>query len=517
MNLEFAQIFVLTAGLISIVLSIIFFEKGKTKQSLLLMVLGSIGLGLFFAMLDPFLNIWDESYHALVAKNMIDHPITPMLYKTPILDYDYKLWTDNHIWIHKQPLFLWQMALSMKIFGINELSVRIPDVIMHAIIPLLMYRIGKISTNDSRIAFFGALFFSVAFYPLELVAGTFATDHNDTAFLFYIFASFWAWFEYTQSEKPYWLVLIGIFSGCAVLVKWLMGLLVFVCWGFTLLFNKENLFRLKVYIPIVISFAIALLIFLPWQIYVLSVFPTESSFEFNAYSQHFSTPLEGHGESLWFHFQNTGFIYGNLLIILSILTGFVILFKRSNLKLYRIFIFGSILFVYIFYSLAQTKMRSFIIVVSPFIYLCISSTFVAVIDYIHERLSKKIIFWLMYGVICCLFIYSLMQIENTNEQHSILITTYNDSRNIKIREREFIGKFNKTMPDDKVVIFNTNFSQGGNIPFMFYTNHIAYRIIPDSNQIRNLKNMGYKIAIIDFGNLPEYIVHDNEIVQLSPN
>src|SRR5687768_9021004 len=53
---------------------------------------------------DSFLHEWDERYHAVVAKNLIQHPLTPTLYKDPALPYDYRDWSANHIWVHKQPL-----------------------------------------------------------------------------------------------------------------------------------------------------------------------------------------------------------------------------------------------------------------------------------------------------------------------------------------------------------------------------------------------------------------------------
>jgi len=46
----------------------------------------------FAALLDPFLNLWDERFHALVAKNMINNPLKPMLYADPILAQDYSPW-----------------------------------------------------------------------------------------------------------------------------------------------------------------------------------------------------------------------------------------------------------------------------------------------------------------------------------------------------------------------------------------------------------------------------------------
>ena len=179
------QFLPLVISLLILICSILYYNINRTKSSLILLFLGSLGLGYFIANLDPFLILWDEQYHALVAKNLIANPLKPTLYSTPLLEYDYKNWTANHIWLHKQPLFLWQIALSLKLFGINTLAVRIPSILLHAILALMIFRIGKIS-NSERVGYYGALFFTVAYYPLELVSARFSTDHNDLSFLFYI-------------------------------------------------------------------------------------------------------------------------------------------------------------------------------------------------------------------------------------------------------------------------------------------------------------------------------------------
>ncbi len=53
--------------------SITTFHFNKKRISIFLLFLGSIFLGYFIANLDNFLNLWDEQYHALVAKNMINN------------------------------------------------------------------------------------------------------------------------------------------------------------------------------------------------------------------------------------------------------------------------------------------------------------------------------------------------------------------------------------------------------------------------------------------------------------
>ena len=66
------------------------------------------------------LHPWDERFHVLVAKNLLDHPLTPTLYRVPALDYDARDWTANHVWLHKPPGALWLMAGSMGIFGVHR-------------------------------------------------------------------------------------------------------------------------------------------------------------------------------------------------------------------------------------------------------------------------------------------------------------------------------------------------------------------------------------------------------------
>ncbi len=83
-----------------------FFYLKKTKTSLWLIILSAFLLRLLLSALDPFLHNWDERFHVLVAKNMMQFPFKPMLNKNPILPYNYTDWSSNNIWLHKQPLFL---------------------------------------------------------------------------------------------------------------------------------------------------------------------------------------------------------------------------------------------------------------------------------------------------------------------------------------------------------------------------------------------------------------------------
>lgn len=498
-----------------IIVSILFFNNGKTRTSLFLLFVGSLTLGFFIANLDPFLILWDEQYHALVAKNLLLNPLKPTLYSNPLLEYDYRNWTGNYIWLHKQPLFLWQIAISLKLFGFNVLAVRLPSIILHSAAVLLIYRIGKISATE-RIGFYGALFFALAYFPLELVAGRYSTDHNDLSFLFYVTASIWAWFEYQHTNKKYYLILIGLFSGCAVLVKWLVGLLIYAIWFLTIGINdKLNWLKPKSYIPILVSLLITLLVFVPWQIYILFNYPFESNYEFAYNTKHFFEPLENHGGDIWFHIKALSDIYGSGDAVPYLyLIGLIILVKNLNFKIYRYAIVLAIVITYVFYSIASTKMISFCIIVSPLAFLGLGS----LIDSSATLLSSKIkyakfesIFRPIILITVCAFLINITKIQN---YHTNWKPHDNCNRMAELNEMEFIKKLKIQLGSENYVVFNSNVRVKGHIPIMFYTDYIAYDIIPTEKQIEQIVSKKYKIAILDNKKLPDYINNNNEIVKI---
>jgi len=138
-------LYLLFGGIFLSIVSVPFFEFRKHKTpALVLLVLGALFIRLFISFMDPFLHGWDEQFHALVAKNLMNDPFKPLLLKDPLLPYSYKNWTENHIWLHKQPLFLWQIALSFKLFGPTEFALRLPSILMSTFVIVFIYKRGAI-------------------------------------------------------------------------------------------------------------------------------------------------------------------------------------------------------------------------------------------------------------------------------------------------------------------------------------------------------------------------------------
>ena len=512
------QIYQFLIGAILLSLSIVFYHFSNKKLSLIFLFIGSLGIGFFIANTDPFLILWDEQYHALVAKHMVENPFEPKLYLNPLLDFDFKDWTANGIWLHKQPLFLWQMALSLKIFGVNELAVRIPSILLHALATLMIYRIGKI-TYSEKIGYYGALFFTVAYFPLELIVGRYSTDHNDVSFLFYITASFWCWFEYKNSGKIFWVFLIGLFSGAAVLVKWLVGLLIYAVWFVTIIFNGKDFWsKRRSYYPLFTSFIIAFLVFVPWQLFIFYRYPLEAHYEFLYNTKHFFEAVENHGGNYLFHFNAVKDLYGRgAAIPLIYLAGIFTYVKNVKSKEYRVAILSAIIIVYTFYSLASTKMISFCIIISPFAFLGLASLVDSVFTLLKTciNLKKTELFLKTIAIMfVCFFLFNFSKIENN---HTMRKPNDNFDRRGELAEMKFINGLKKILGSEKYALFNFHLTLNGHIPVMFYTDYIAYTFIPTEMQLKKIALSKYKIAVVDDGYLPNYVLDNQNILKIRPD
>jgi len=223
-------------GILIVVLTIVIYKvsyasaiKMNYSKALFLIIFGGLLLRVYVSS-DGYLHEWDEKYHALVAKNMILHPLKPTLIENPVLNYDYRSFIGNHIWLEKGPVPLLFISFSLKLFGINEYAVRLPSVILSLIAVYLTYLIASL-LFDKKTALLAAFFHSINGYLIELSGGRVSSDHVETAFLFFIELSVFLVTLYLVKKRSVWVsILIGIVTGMAILSKWSPALLVFPIW-----------------------------------------------------------------------------------------------------------------------------------------------------------------------------------------------------------------------------------------------------------------------------------------------
>jgi 4-amino-4-deoxy-L-arabinose transferase len=453
-----------------------FDSDNKIVLSILLLVICGIIVRIYTSA-DFFLHDWDERYHALVAKNLIKQPLIPQLYSNPVLPYDYKNWGSNHIWLHKQPLPLWCISLSLWIFGINEFSVRLPSIILSSLGIIITYYIAHYFYN-SRVAYIAALLYSINGLNISLVSGHDPTDHIDIFFLFFISSAVLLAIEFVKSKNQILNLLTGISIGMAVLSKWLPAFIVFPIW-FLLVFDSRK-FKLK---EIIISFSILLIVslavFLPWQFYIFHQFPLEAKWEAGINIKHITENLEGHGRSYWYHFIQLGQLYGELVYLPIIWFIYKTLTHFLNYK--RLLILIWFLVPLFFFSIVKTKMPAYTLFSSPSIFIIIGLFFVYLKAHIRKFKYKIIPIILLILLIALPVRLCIVQTR--------MFKKYN-------RTQEWVTDIKKLEPlskqyNGKLIIFNTDRP----IETMFYIDCIAYSIIPEKEKILELEQEGYKVLI----------------------
>lgn len=487
------------------------FIQKKQGIGLLLLLYSAFALRILMISLDPYLHEWDERFHALVAKNMMDFPFKPMMFRQHIMSFNMEDWGYNHIWVHKQPLFLWQAALSMKIFGVCTFAFRLPSVIMGTIMVWLIYDMTRMWLRNHDIAFIAAFITAFAYYPLEMISGSVSLDHNDLAFTFYVTCSFWALLKYTRSDnKVKWAIMIGVFAGMAILNKWLTGLLVFGGWGVYVLLTSYRT-QVRAYIDIGLGILAAILVFVPWQLYIMYRFPQESAISYATNRKHMTEDL-GHPGDAFTHLKFLSTSYGYVVIAFFALGLIYLLWKKKPSRPFTLTAMAMIIVIFTFFSLlVATKMPALVYPVSSLVIIIAAAGIYGSTRYAVYSLVK---YPQPVWKASLLFIVALINVYSTFKPSDIAQNRRQDNafRNNKIINNTFYKQLDTNILGDRVVL---NCRPYENIELMFYKDCIAYHWYPPAETIDSLKRSGYHFAAFDYPGdpqqLPEWIKADTSI------
>lgn len=391
------------------------------------------------------------------------------------------------------------MALSMKIFGVSEWSMRLPSAIMGTILILVIYRIAILLTKNKNVALLTSLMLAFSNFHLQMISGIHGMDHNDVAHGFYVLLSIWAFLEYKIKPNWKWIVLIGIFAGAAILNKWLTGLLVYLMWGTTILYSMyRKEFKAKQIFMMLISLFVCCLVFLPWQFYIFSRFPDLARHEFEFNRRHIFEALEGHSGTVFYYLEHLNNLVGNGIFCL-ILFGVIISIKDKRVNVpFNISILTAIIFVFSFFTfIVKTKVDTYVFFVVPLTLIYIAIT----IEYAFQKwLNNKY----LRTLVCLIFIYLCV--------NPYMISKYlspkNIARNDRIYNANIYRNLSKHLPKDVKVVMNMNSFE--DIDVMFYNKGItAYHWTLSEADFKDFELKKIPIAVFEpHGNynLPDYVL-----------
>lgn len=442
------------------------FIKGQFKWALIIILILGIGLRVYCS-LDGRLHDWDERYHALVAKNMIEQPWKPMLYKNPVLHYDYTNWAGNHIWLHKQPVPLWLMSASISLFGTNVYSVRLVSVILSSLLILLIYGLGNELFNK-RVGVISAFLLAINGFLLEIGSGRASTDHIELIFLFFVTFSIWLSVQGAKRHAYLYVFLVGLTLGLAILTKWLPALIVLPIWLLLCLqYKQDTNFIIK---SLIFIGGLSFFVFFPWQWYILQTFPTEANYEYNYNRRHIYEALGTEISHFTYNIKYLRIKFGEFLYFPMVVLC-VFLFKkwnsRFNFKLVMIWVW--IFIPLIFFTFVKTKMPGYILFTLPALYILSGYVW----TFFNQKYYKNVYFKVLSFIV--LFILPL---RYTFE-----------------RVKPFDYRFSRTFDEKygpKEIIFNDPYY----IETMFFTDcYASYPNSPAQNVLDSLSNVGFKVVV----------------------
>lgn len=469
-----------------------FQKQEQYRCAIVLIIISSLGLYCYVAA-DFFLHIWDERFHALVAKNMIGNPLVPTLYENPVLPYDYKDWSANHIWVHKQPFPLWTIAASMWLFGVNEIALRLPSILLVITSIYLVFSIGSYLFNR-KTAWLASLLFSINGLVIALMGGRIATDHVDIFFMFFILLAIHLSIQYVKSGSTIYSLLVGISLGIAILTKWLPALIVLPIW--LLLVWDSGKFDLKTSIVQLATIIVTLtVVFLPWQLYIFFSFPEESAWESIVKLKHLHEVVEGNTGSVFWYLNRIRINYGELIYLPLAWFICIIVNDLGNKRHLAVMVW--FLVPFLFFSMVKTKMQGYLLITAPALFFMTAAFFFALTEYKKNRRFE----WAINILLALLILFPVRY-------------SFERMKLYKIRDRNpqwvvDLRKLNKKQHENGIL-----FNYERPIEAMFYTDLIVYPYIPKKEKISELRHQGYTIIINDDGNIPKPFSTMEQIVRV---
>lgn len=311
-------------------------------------------------------------------------------------------------YFEKPALFYWMQAASIKIFGINEISMRLWTVIFAVLGCLCVFLVGIRCASENVGLISAAILATYLLYYvhsrliiLDLILSVFMCG---ALWCFYL--AFVANIKRNNSETKYLINGVYGLSAFACLAKGLIGVVLpgFIAFLWILFTNNWKKIKEILYIPGILIF---LLIFLPWHIMVC--YKNSDFFDFYFIHEHFvryTTTEHQRFQPFWFFipiailgsFPWTGFSLIALKNSIKLACSKITSIKKSE----NIFLLSWIFGILGFFSLSNSKLIPYILPIFPPLAYLTGNMIAGILDTANDNFKSST--WITMIIYASLFI-----------------------------------------------------------------------------------------------------------------
>jgi len=269
------------------------------------------------------------------------------------------------LWNTKPPLLIWIHLGFIKLFGFNEIALRLPSAIAALIICLTLIRFFKKYLDNIYYGFLSVIVL-VSSSGFVCLHGTRTGDYDSMLALFMLVYSL-CFFLYIELKSIPYIYAFGLFLGLSVLTKSVAGLLFLPGLGIYLIYSKHFLSALRDK-HIYVSCVFAVSIFLPYYFYRESLSPGYfEAIKLNELGGRYFETIEVHSHPFSYYYDNIRNFHFNHWFILMVI-GIAIGLNNNDIRISRISRFSiSIILSYFFIiSCSKTKLEWYAIPMYPF-------------------------------------------------------------------------------------------------------------------------------------------------------
>lgn len=382
----------------------------KNYRAGLIFVLTISTFLIFVNLSNNHLLPWDEAIYSKVAKNIVTSG-----------EFMTLSWRPEEFWFEKPPLYMWLTAVSFNIFGINEFAARFFSALFGLLTILVVYLFAeKLFSKTS--AFISALSLLTTFHFLYYSRAAML----DVTVTFFITLTLYLYYLYRTENKPWHFVFVGIALGLAVMTKNVIGLIALPIIGLYdlyLLVSKQQKLSKEFFISYISMILSFLFVTAPWHI---AMWLKHKEAFLNSYIgyhvlQRAVEGIEDKGQPFYWYLIVLRVSMRIWFVVLLLSYPFTFLMSFIKKKEYLFLIIWS-LFIFLFFSLASSKLIWYIIPIYPPLAIINGRFLDFMFNLFFEKIAKvkRLTLKFIFSFVVLMFALSYLYIEKELVYHSDL-------------------------------------------------------------------------------------------------